>query len=145
MFNPAETCMCSSANLGSSLQLCSGAALSPCNCASDTCTVRLFHKVLLLLLLMLLGVQCQAPFVGDGTSCTLDSDSDGYPDEALDSPSCEEDPSITYCNAVSRFNANGVCCMIITMSRMCVQRSPIPSRTQLHVNLMSHLTLVDAS
>ena len=34
-------------------------------------------------------------------SCTLDSDSDGYPDEALDSPSCEENPAIPYCNTVS--------------------------------------------
>ena len=45
-------------------------------------------------------LQCQPPFVGDGLSCTLDSDSDGYPDQALDSPSCTADPSLTYCTAV---------------------------------------------
>lgn len=45
-------------------------------------------------------MQCQSPFVGDGLSCTLDSDSDGYPDQPLDSPSCAEDSSLTYCNAV---------------------------------------------
>jgi hypothetical protein len=79
----AETCVCSSATVGTSLQLCSGAALSPCDCVGDTCS-------------------CQTPFVGDGMSCTLDSDSDGYPDEPLDSPLCEEDPSIIYCIAVSK-------------------------------------------
>ena len=35
----AETCMCSSADLGSSLQLCSGAAISPCNCMDSNCSV----------------------------------------------------------------------------------------------------------
>ncbi|CAI8001269.1 Adhesion G protein-coupled receptor L1 [Geodia barretti] len=67
-----DTCMCSSANLGSTLQLCSGAALSPCDCDGNLCS-------------------CQAPyFIGDGMSCTLDSDFDGYPDTPLDSPLCEK-------------------------------------------------------
>ena len=35
----ADTCMCLSANLGNSLQLCTGAALSPCDCEGDTCDV----------------------------------------------------------------------------------------------------------
>ena len=35
----AETCMCSSANLGSSLQLCSAASISPCDCIGTVCTV----------------------------------------------------------------------------------------------------------
>ena len=34
-----DTCMCSSANLGTSLQLCSGASLSPCGCMGSVCTV----------------------------------------------------------------------------------------------------------
>ena len=40
------------------------------------------------------------PFVGDGNRCTLDSDSDGYPDKALESALCEDDPSLTYCVSV---------------------------------------------
>ena len=47
-------------------------------------------------------MQCQPPFVGDGISCTLDSDGDGYPDQALESPSCAGDQAIPYCTAVSQ-------------------------------------------
>lgn len=39
--------------------------------------------------------------MGDGLSCTLDSDSDGYPDKPLDSTLCDNDPSLTYCTTVS--------------------------------------------
>ena len=54
-------------------------------------------------------LQCQSPFVGDGVSCTLDSDSDGYPDQALDSPTCTENPSLAYCTAVRYSDCVYVC------------------------------------
>ena len=47
------------------------------------------------------NIQCQTPFVGDGISCTLDSDGDGYPDQALESPSCAQDTLFDYCKTVS--------------------------------------------
>ena len=37
-----DSCMCSSADMGSSLQLCSGAAISPCDCIDTVCNVRDF-------------------------------------------------------------------------------------------------------
>ena len=59
--------------------------------------------------------QCQSPFVGDGLSCTLDSDNDGFPDQPLDSPSCADDPSLAYCTAVSvQFIGGLVICKYLT-------------------------------
>ena len=39
LYTSTETCSCLSANLGSSLQLCSGAAISPCDCTDTVCMV----------------------------------------------------------------------------------------------------------
>ena len=51
--------------------------------------------------------QCQPPFVGDGLSCTLDSDGDGYPDQPLDSNSCSESPTPpAYCIVVRKLPLN---------------------------------------
>ncbi len=43
---------------------------------------------------------CQAPFVGDSSACTLDSDGDGYPDVPLST--CDEDSTEIYCIKVTR-------------------------------------------
>ena len=49
------------------------------------CITSLYTPADIVLILLL---QCSAPFVGDGERCTLDSDGDLYPDVALDSPVC---------------------------------------------------------
>ena len=53
----------------------------------------------------MLLLQCSLPFVGDGVSCTLDSDGDLYPDVALDSPICStpEGMQEIYCVQVGFF------------------------------------------
>ena len=40
--------------------------------------------------------QCVTPYVGDGSLCVLDSDGDGYPDQAL--RNCSTDDQSTYCS-----------------------------------------------
>ena len=40
--------------------------------------------------------QCVTPYVGDGSLCVLDSDGDGYPDQAL--RNCSTHDHSTYCS-----------------------------------------------
>lgn len=40
--------------------------------------------------------QCVSPYVGDGSLCVLDTDADGYPDQALSS--CSDEDSAIYCS-----------------------------------------------
>ena len=44
-------------------------------------------------------VKCKDPYVGDGFTCTLDTDGDGYPDVNLDS--CTPENQNKYCKKVS--------------------------------------------
>lgn len=44
-------------------------------------------------------LQCMDPFVGDGTSCTLDSDGDEIPDHPL-STCTVENAELLYCKKV---------------------------------------------
>lgn len=51
-------------------------------------------------------MQCALPFVGDGVSCTVDTDGDTYPDQSLVSTDCsggsETQGPPTYCIQVER-------------------------------------------
>ena len=48
---------------------------------------------------MFFHLQCVAPqFVGNGHQCTLDTDRDGYPDQALQSPDCIVQSDMPYCH-----------------------------------------------
>ena len=44
-------------------------------------------------------IQCQDPFVGDGSLCTADSDGDGFPAFAINSQNCNQslDTQPSYC------------------------------------------------
>ena len=47
-----------------------------------------------------------SPYVGDGSLCVLDSDGDGYPDQALET--CTEADTQTYCSADTCRNAPNI-------------------------------------
>ena len=70
--------------------MCTGPSTPPCLCSSQSCSVSYYfislHQIILYL-------QCNSPtYVGDGSVCGLDSDSDGFPDVGLDcdQPQCEQ-------------------------------------------------------
>eukprot|EP00731_Ephydatia_muelleri_P004665 Em0002g841a len=71
---PGVSCQCQPQS--SVVRLCSGTVTPPCSCLMGRC-------------------QCQNIYVGNGESCTVDSDGDGYPDQALDS--CTNGSNSTYC------------------------------------------------
>ena len=51
-------------------------------------------------------MQCVPPYVGNGSLCVLDSDGDGYPDQALET--CTEADTQTYCSADTCHNAPNI-------------------------------------
>ncbi|XP_065903440.1 uncharacterized protein [Dysidea avara] len=94
-FQPNSSCLCNQTGDDFVRTVCTGPSTPPCLCSSQSCT-------------------CNSPtYVGDGSVCGLDSDSDGFPDVGLDcvQPQCEED----LCPDTYSVTSNGVQSQIFCM------------------------------